>query len=88
VDLKNEISNANDNTDKTGINNIEYLPCITRLDIPTDRCLRGALNRENLESVIIIGETIDGDIYFSSSQGSGPNVLWLLEQAKQHLLNT
>ena len=61
------------------------LDVVTCLDIPAERVLNRALER-NLKSVIIIGETEDGEEYFCSSIASGPDVVWQLERAKLKLL--
>lgn len=60
------------------------LDVITKLDIPPERVLKGALEIE-LESVVIVGHTKDGE-YFASSIADGPEVLWMLERAKKAIL--
>lgn len=57
---------------------------ITTLDIDPERVLKAAIGQ--LESVIIIGITKDGEEYFASSVANGPSVLWDLERAKLKLL--
>ena len=42
--------------------------------------------RQDLENVIIIGWDKDGEMFFSSSMGDGPECLWLIEKAKMALL--
>lgn len=61
------------------------LDLITRLDIPTERVLRGATNID-LEKVVVMGYEADGTIYFASSMADGGDVLWLLEKCKKLLL--
>lgn len=61
-------------------------PGITTLDLDPDRMLARAAGE--LATVIIIGETKDGEEYFASSVASGPEVLWALERAKLKLLRT
>lgn len=61
------------------------LPCITRLDIPSERVIE-ALDETEFESVVIVGHTKDGDEYFASSLADGGDTLWLLERAKLKLL--
>ena len=39
-----------------------------------------------LKSVIIIGETEDGEEFFSASISDGPETLWMLERAKHNLM--
>ena len=58
---------------------------ITRLDLPVERVAQAA-DEANLESCVVIGYDKDGDFYFASSIADGPNVLWLLEQARLRLL--
>ena len=64
--------------------NVVYLPCETTLDIPPDRVLEGA--NDKLESVVVIGNDKDGNLYFASSMGDNAHTLWIMEQAKQFLL--
>lgn len=59
---------------------------ITRHDLPVERLIDRAQEAE-LESVVIIGWTPEGELYFASSKADGPNVLWLLEKAKKELLS-
>lgn len=61
------------------------LPVITTLDLDPKRVLSKALDAE-LESVLVIGHTKDGDFYFAGSMANGPENLWLLEVAKKELL--
>lgn len=65
----------------------EILPFtgITKLDMPVDVVLEAA--KDQLEGVVILGYTKDGDEYFASTYASGPEVLWLLERLKKHLLD-
>jgi hypothetical protein len=57
---------------------------ITRLDIDPDRILDSAQGQ--LEGVVILGYTRDGDEYFASSYADGGTVLWMLERCKTALL--
>jgi hypothetical protein len=66
--------------------NVIPLGCITKLDLPVDRVLEGAIDK--LEGVILIGYDKEGDHYFASTYADGGDVLWLLEQCKQRLLDT
>ena len=59
---------------------------ITRLDVPVDRVIEGAI-KTGLKSVIIIGYDEDGEEYFASSIADGGTVMFLLERAKFKLLN-
>jgi hypothetical protein len=67
------------------MSNVVILPVVTRLDIPAERILNGALEK-GLDSCIVIGRTKDGDIYFSASMADGGEALWLLEKSKIALL--
>ena len=58
---------------------------ITYLDMEPDRILSGALGQ--LESVVVIGYTKEGEEYFASSKADGSDVLWSLERAKLALLS-
>ena len=57
---------------------------VTRLDIPADRVLEGAMGK--LKSVLVIGYDEAGEEYFASSITDGGEVLWLLERCKQELM--
>lgn len=61
------------------------LPVITRLAIPVERVLNGALT-DGMSEVVVIGYDTEGKFYFSASEPDGPSVLWLLEKAKKNLL--
>lgn len=65
--------------------NIVILPVITRLDIPVDRVINSA-KESDLQEIVVIGHTKEGDLYFSSNKADGGSVLWLLESAKKELL--
>lgn len=58
---------------------------ITRLNLPVERVLEMAKEAE-LEGVVILGYTKDGDEYAASSYASGDIVVWLLERTKHRLL--
>lgn len=62
------------------------LRCVTKLDLPPDRVLEGAMGQ--LEGVVVIGYDKDGDEYFASTYADGGEVLWLLERLKLSLLNS
>jgi hypothetical protein len=57
---------------------------ITKLDLPVDRILETA--KGELEGVIIMGYTKDGDEYFASSYADGGTVNWLIDRFKAKLL--
>lgn len=64
---------------------VVYLNVITRLPIPVERVMAKATEAD-LDEVIVMGFTKDGDFYFAASEPDGPSVLWLLELAKKNLL--
>ena len=65
--------------------NVVSLDVVTTVDIPLDKVLEGA--KENVKSgLVILGWDEDGDMYFAVSDGAKSDVLWLLENAKQVLL--
>ncbi|MFN3169282.1 MAG: hypothetical protein ACE37E_01160 [Hyphomicrobiales bacterium] len=65
--------------------NVIPLGNITSLDLPTDRVLDGAKG-ECTDGVVVMGWDDDGSLYFASSIADGGDVLWLMEKAKQALL--
>lgn len=67
--------------------NIVDFDGITRLDLPASKVLERALSSD-LESVVIIGHTKDGDEYFAASSADGGDVVWMIERAKLKLLRT
>lgn len=66
--------------------NVVELPVLTRLNIPAERVLNTALER-NLDSVIILGYDKEGGEYMSSSMASGPEIIWLMERLKHILIS-
>jgi hypothetical protein len=59
---------------------------ITRLDLSAERVLTKAIEAD-LATVVVVGWTQDGNIYFASTTADGGDILWLFEQSKQMLLN-
>ena len=57
---------------------------VTRLNLPVDRVLEAA--KEQLEGVILIGYTKEGEEYFASTYADGGDVLCLIERFKKQLL--
>ncbi len=62
------------------------LGMITRLDLPAERILGRALEAD-LDAVVVMGYTKDGEEYFTSSAADGGDILWLLERLKMQLLS-
>lgn len=67
--------------------NVMIFTGVTPIQFDADVILRGAL-KANLSEVVIVGYDEDGTEFFSSSQPSGPDVLWMLERAKLGLLRS
>ena len=59
----------------------------TRLDVPSDRILKHALDA-GVEDVVVIGLMPDGGEWFESASADARTVLWLLERTKQLVLDT
>lgn len=66
------------------MSNVIQLPCTTTVDIPPDTVLEGAIGK--LETVVVIGWTHDGDLYVAGTSSKPAEVSWLMENAKQLLL--
>lgn len=67
------------------MSNVVYLQTVTRLDLPPDRILEGAMGK--LDGVIVLGYTKDEHEYFALSYADGGEALWLVERFKKALLN-
>ena len=61
------------------------LPVITKLAIPVKRILTRA-QKADLDLVIVIGVTKEGELYFCASEANGGDNLWWIEKAKKALL--
>lgn len=53
--------------------------------LPAERVLAEA-QKEGLTDAIVLGWCADGSMYLKASYADGPNVLWLLEQARDTIL--
>lgn len=60
-------------------------PGSTTLNIDPRQVLEGAL-KANLKEAIVIGTDENGYFYLASSEGRAPDINWLLDQAKEYLL--
>jgi hypothetical protein len=49
------------------------------MDVPPNDVLSGAMDK--FEEVVVIGRLDDGSVYYASSSGYLPNVMWLLQRA-------
>jgi hypothetical protein len=47
----------------------------------------GAALEAELSEVVVIGWRGDGGLWISGSEASGPAIVWLLEKAKQFILD-
>lgn len=65
--------------------NLRILRAVTKHDIPVERVLASAADA-GLTKCIVVGESADGELWFSSSVADGGSVLWDLERAKAALL--
>ena len=65
--------------------NVIELDGETTLDIPVERVISGALEKD-LETVIVLGWNEEGEMYLASSTGSRPNMYYLLDSAKVALM--
>ena len=57
---------------------------LTRLPMDPDKILVEAHGQ--LKTSLVLGYDHEGKLYFASSEPDGPEVLWLLEKAKQMLM--
>jgi hypothetical protein len=64
--------------------NVVFLNCVTRLDLPPDMILESAKGK--LKGLVILGYDNDDEEYFASTYADGCDVLWLLERYKKLLL--
>lgn len=60
---------------------------ITKMDLPSERLLQKAIEAD-LEGVVILGFTKDGDEYMASSYADGATVVWLAERLKHRLITS
>lgn len=65
--------------------NVVELPVVTTHDVSPTKILARASGAK-LKRCVVVGVDTDGDLYFASSSGSGPEAMWLLERAKHDLL--
>lgn len=72
-------------TDHLKLAPVTALPVITKLDIDAQRVAQGALDAQ-LETIIVIGRTHDGEFYFASNKADGGDVLWEMKTAELKLM--
>lgn len=60
------------------------LGCLTKLDIPADKVLEGAIGK--MEGVVVLGWDKNDELYFASTYADGGTIIWLLEVCKKRLL--
>jgi hypothetical protein len=75
---------ANDEDLIEQADNVVYWNGITRIPLDPERVLKQA--KGQLQDVVVMGYTHEGDEYFASSKADGPSILWLLERMKLQLL--
>lgn len=67
------------------MSDVVNFPGATRLDLPAERILKAALDHD-IDKVVVLGWTKDGEEYFASSIADGADVVWLMERLKLQLL--
>ena len=67
------------------VEKVTVLPVVTKLDIPTERVIKAAMDIE-LKGCVIVGTLSSGVLYFASSYADGGDAIWHLELAKLRLL--
>lgn len=72
-----------DDAPKAPLKLLEF-PGVPRLPLAAETILKKV--PEGMDTVVVLGWDKDGDFFFASSEPSGPEVVWLLEQAKFALL--
>lgn len=65
--------------------NVHVLSVNTTLDIPVERVL-DAFPRD-AECCVVIGKTVDGELYLASSLGRIQDTNWMIDKAKEALLS-
>ena len=63
----------------------EVIKLVHNGELPADKVLAEA-QAEGLTDAVVVGWGKDGSMYLKSSYADGPNVLWLLEQARDIIL--
>jgi hypothetical protein len=64
---------------------IEIAPVVGNLDLEAERVLGGAILAE-MSDCMVLGWDKDGDFYFASTFSDGGIALWLMEVAKNRLM--
>ena len=59
--------------------NAVKFPGLTKAEVPAEDVLQGALEAD-LEIVIVLGETKDGELYAAGSVADGPLNAWLAQK--------
>ena len=63
----------------------EVIKLVQNGTLPADKVLAAA-QAEGLTEAVVLGWSKDGTMYLKTSYTDGPNVLWLLEQARDIIL--
>lgn len=56
----------------------------SHFDIPPNEVLNGAMDR--MVDAVVVGWDEEGTLYFATSMAYKPDMLWLLELAKMHVI--
>lgn len=64
---------------------VQHLGGTTKGDVPARDVLAGAV-KAKLKSVVVIGETEDGENYYAMSSGDNAENLWLVESFKHAIM--
>lgn len=70
--------------------NVVYLDVGPGQSIPPERVIEAAKEyQENgtLKHCIIVGRTVDGELYYASSIGDVPEIVYLLESMKHYIMS-
>lgn len=67
------------------LSNVAIAPIVTTLEGRPDDVLKHAIGE--LDKVVLVGYTKDGEEYYASSVADGPNALWLMQRGVHRLLN-
>lgn len=74
--------NSNNDNDKDS--NVLPFTGLTTVDVPANRILEGV--KDELDSVVVLGWDKEDSFYFAVSHGKKADILYLLELAKQSIM--
>lgn len=64
---------------------VVILDTVTRLDLPPERILKAAIEAD-LQGVMVMGFTKEGEFYAATTYADGGAVLWLMEVTRGKLM--